>query len=215
MVYNLPVSQVNKIEIAFSNPLSIDLSIEQMSLIGELKTLAKYDIGLGEDSNSLSEEKRQFHISLFGEASNGPNLVKIPARSKCYRVQLGFLYETLDELKLVGYELRSSLKMTHEIMFTEISSQRNESSSSSSINGSSSRLASLMNSNGVGSSGSNGKSSNDLVPVQASYEIKMIPKLPVIKSLELFACDHNQNRQCVSQFVNSKFILVTSKLGIW
>ena len=215
MVYNLPVSQVNKIEIAFSNPLSIDLSIEQMSLIGELKTLAKYDIGLGEDSNSLSEEKRQFHISLFGETSNGPNLVKIPARSKCYRVQLGFLYETLDELKLVGYELRSSLKMTHEIMFTEISSQRNESSSSSSINGSSSRLASLMNSNGAGSSGSNGKSSNDLVPVQASYEIKMIPKLPVIKSLELFACDHNQNRQCVSQFVNSKFILVTSKLGIW
>lgn len=115
------------LEVILSNPLSIDLIVEEMSLIGELK-----------EANEHGELR--FKLSLFTENENGPYLAKIPAQCSDFKARLGFLYDTLDEFKLIGYELTSNLKMKHEIMFAEIS---NPKTTTTDLSGSSSRLSSF------------------------------------------------------------------------
>lgn len=143
----------------------------------------------------MDKEHKQFQINLFTDIEQSSNHFKIPLNSGEYKIDLFFVHNNLDELKLIGYELKS-LKIKHEIMFEEICNPR----SSNDHSNSNSRLLSL-------------KSPNDSTAVQICYDINMIPRLPVIKSIELFKSDFNDNRQVVSQFMDSKFIAITSKLG--
>lgn len=203
----MPVKRINKIEIVFSNPLSIDLQVERLSLIGELKEHVnnepRFMINMFTNLSQLKKKDEEQQVESVEDIDAFK--VNIPAHCPNCRVELGFVYNTLDEFKLVGYELKSSLRMINEIMFSEISSPKADANS----NNSSSRLNSVMNKPST-------TSETDLVPVLSSYDIKMIPNLPVIKSIELFSLpDLNQNRQCVSQLINSKFLAVPSKLGIW
>lgn len=193
---------MNKLEIVFSNPLSIDLEIEKMKLIGEMKELTGSVSPTNEPPLRFTLDLKHQQQQLLTPIDD--DNVKIPANSVNYRVEFGFTYTTLDEFKIIGYELTSStLRMHNEIMFSEISSSKANDAANS--NNSSSRLANMNKSS----------DSSDLAPVLSSYDVKMIPKLPVIKSLELFSSDLNQNRQCVSQMVNSKYLIVPAKLGVW
>lgn len=205
----MPVKRTNKIEIVFSNPLSIDLQVEMLSLVGELKEHVnnepRFMINMFTNLSQLKTKEEEPQVESVEEID--AFRVNIPAHCPNCRVELGFVYNTLDEFKLVGYELKSSLRIINEIMFNEISSPKADANS----NNSSSRLNSVMNKPTTSTT-----SETDLVPVLSSYDIKMIPNLPVIKSIELFSLpDLNQNRQCVSQLINSKFLAVPSKLGIW
>lgn len=207
---------MNKIEVIFSNPLSIELEVEQMSLLAELK------------EESVGESSRFLLKLLVITADTATTTIKIPANCPAHRAQLGFVYNTLDEFKLVGYELTSSLRLKNEIMFAEISSPKASNNSNndagSSSGSSSSRLSNLIANNNSTSGTSLGEKSLsssssvepvELTPVLPTYEVKMVPKLPVISAIELVSSDLNQNRQCVSQLVNSKYLTVPCKLGLW
>lgn len=68
----------------FSNPIPIDLFIESINLIAE------------------AEDKTTFIIPLFLLSDETKSSFTIPAATKEFKVEMGFLYSLLGNFKIVG-----------------------------------------------------------------------------------------------------------------
>lgn len=205
-VYNLPVGQPNRIEMIMSNPLNVDLLVENFNLIGEraydtnIDTQSREFDRLSESTtaDTIKSSSNLFRIDLLHTGHE--RAIRIPAKTNAHRVEMTFSHDKLDKFKLVGYELMS-LRCKSEINFSEIVTAKSTSNDFGS-------LSKRLNSHPAGSA--------EMPSVQPSYDVEIIPKLPFIKSVDFYSSDLNSNKQVlVSELVDSKIICINSKLGTW
>jgi hypothetical protein len=173
-----------------SNPLPIELQIDFLNLLAEYTTTTTNNSksqqqDTASDRVSISSIKSTtttttndlnrnlFRIKLFKLNAAEAAEIRLPAKTADLKLTMGFQYDALEKFKLIGYEL-GSLKCKSEIYFKEIASSKTSEAAT---------LSKRLN------------NTADLTGVQGQYEVEMIPKLPVIKSISFCSCDYNSNRQ--------------------
>jgi hypothetical protein len=119
------------------------------------------------ESNVDNSDKLLFDLKQFDDENNQISPIKIPASEDNFELKLAFKPNCLGAFKIIGYEI-VCLKFKSEILFENL-------------------LLTSSNKN------NNINNSTDNNSIQSSYNIEVIPNLAVIKEIQMFSFDINQN----------------------
>jgi hypothetical protein len=100
--HRLPVNQVNRIELIFSNPIPLELHVESLALLAE------------------TTEKKLFKLELFlTDTEDKQRQFRIPANTNEFKLNVGFYFEEMITFKIIGYEIEL-FNFTSKIYFYDI-----------------------------------------------------------------------------------------------
>lgn len=176
--------ELKQIGVSFTNPFPASLSIDSLSLIVE----------------SCQDQTNKFALPLSTAADNGQRGFEIPPRGlnenestdsdQQTAFQMAFEFEQLGRFRIIGYEIRL-WNDSNRILLKDLV-QENDS-----------KLKAKQQSLKAAA-----------VSLQSSYEIELLPRIPVAKAVQFLTRDANDNLESAGTLSEAETPQLTAQLGL-